>query len=143
MRDPHSEQVGAFSTAAAARNGSFCCGSGSVGANWVATPFGEGLVGALSPAAAGLLRKMVGGGILAREVPLEEVRRMAPHLSSWLAAFETVPNTTVSASDGPAIAPGNGDGIHGLWPTRKDYRASFLLWGPGIKPQRWGEISNA
>lgn len=101
----------------------------------------DGLVGATSAAAAAYFRKAIGAGVLAREVPMEEVRRMAPDLGSWVAAFETVRNTTLSAAEGPPLSKGNGNGVHGLWPTRADYRASFLLWGPGIKPQRIPEIS--
>ncbi|MFZ4629114.1 MAG: hypothetical protein ACOYNR_12375, partial [Blastocatellia bacterium] len=27
-------------------------------------------------------------------------------------------------------------GVHGLWPGRPDYAASFVLWGRGIPPGR-------
>ncbi len=102
----------------------------------------EGLVGATSEAAAAHFRKLIGGGILAREVPIEEVRRLAPQLSSWTAAFDTVPNVTVSNEAGGApVVPGRGNGVHGLWPTRRDYRASFLLWGPGVRAGVLPEIS--
>jgi predicted AlkP superfamily pyrophosphatase or phosphodiesterase len=102
----------------------------------------EGLVGATSPQAAAFFRKALGGGALAREVPMEEVRRMAPQLQTWVAAFETardmIPN---GAADGPALGKGSGAGVHGLWPTRADYRASFLLWGPGVRRRRLPQIS--
>ncbi len=102
----------------------------------------EGLIGAVSDAAASRFRALVGQGVIAREVPRDEVRRMAPHLASWKAAFETVHGTLpTGAAGGPELAPGKGNGVHGLWPTRRDYRASFVLWGPGVKPRRWGEIS--
>jgi predicted AlkP superfamily pyrophosphatase or phosphodiesterase len=102
----------------------------------------DGLIGATTDAAAAQFRALVGKGVIAREVPMDEVRRMAPRLGSWKAAFETVRNVTLSgAAEGPEIAPGRGNGVHGLWPTRADYRASFLLWGPGVKAQRISEIS--
>ncbi|MBI3696641.1 MAG: alkaline phosphatase family protein [Acidobacteria bacterium] len=101
----------------------------------------EGLVGAPTAEAAAQLRKMVGQGILAREVLVDEVRRLAPDLGSWAAAFETAPGITLSATPGPPVSEGDHKGVHGLWPTRPGYRASFLLWGPGVKPRRLGEIS--
>jgi len=103
----------------------------------------DGLVGATSERAAAHFRKMLSGppGPLAREAPMEEVRRLAPELGGWVAAFETVPKVTLSASDGAPLSAGDGHGVHGLWPTRRDYRASFLLWGPGVKPGRLPEIS--
>jgi len=101
----------------------------------------EGLIGAPTEAAAARFRKIIGAGVVAREVPMEEVRRIAPDLASWTAAFETVPNTMLSSTDGPALSKGDGRGMHGLWPTRAGYRASFLLWGPGIQAGRWPEIS--
>lgn len=102
----------------------------------------EGLVGVRSEASAAKFRGMVGKGVLAREVPMDEVRRLAPQLAGWTAAFETVRGTMLNAAgEGPALTQGKGTGTHGLWPTRADYRASFLLWGPGIRPRRLGPIS--
>lgn len=102
----------------------------------------EGLIGATSERAAAHFRGMIGGGVIAREVPMAEVRRMAPELGSWIAAFETARNITLSAdAGGPALAESQHFGVHGLWPTRADYRASFVLWGPGVKPQKLPEIS--
>ncbi len=101
----------------------------------------DGLIGAASSGAATHFRSLIGKGVIAREVPMEEVRRLAPELASWTAAFETIANTMLSASDGPPLAKGDGHGVHGLWPTRGDYRASFLLWGPGVKPRRLPQIS--
>ena len=102
----------------------------------------DGLIGATTDAAAARFRALVGKGVIAREVPMDEVRRMAPQLAAWKAAFETVRGTMpIRAADGPELTPGKGNGEHGLWPTRPDYRASFLLWGPGVKPRRLGEIS--
>ena len=102
----------------------------------------EGLIGVNTEQAAGFFRKAIGGGVLAREVPIDEVHRMAPHLKAWTAAFETVRDTIPNgAAEGPAVENGNGSGLHGLWPTRNDYRASFLLWGPGVRKRRLPQIS--
>ena len=102
----------------------------------------EGLAGATTDEAAAKLRALVGQGVVAREVPMEEVRRLAPQLGSWKAAFETDRNITLSAAaSATMVQPGKGNGVHGLWPTRRDYRASFLLWGPGIAARRIPEIS--
>ena len=31
-------------------------------------------------------------------------------------------------------------GAHGYWPLRKDYRATYALWGPSVKRERLPEI---
>ena len=118
----------------------------------------EGLFGVTEPGAAKYFRSLAGKpktGI-AREVPIAEVRAMAPSLAHWRAAFEPVSGMTakdggvtakdegVTAKDQSGAGPvGLGDqrGHHGLWPTRPDYRASFILWGPGIEPKVIPEIS--
>ena len=74
---------------------------------------------------------------------------MAPSLAHWQAAFEPVIGVTakgeaVAAKDDTGAGPvglGDQQGHHGLWPTRPDYRASFVLWGPGIQPKVIPEIS--
>ena len=104
----------------------------------------EGLFGVTDPSAAKYFRSLVAKPKtrVAREVPMAEVRDMAPSLAQWQAAFEPV--TGVTAKDGNAAEPmgvGDQQGHHGLWPTRSDYRASFVLWGPGIEPRVIPEIS--
>jgi len=102
----------------------------------------EGLIGASDPAVVAFLEKQVGRHGIARQVPIAEVRHLAPHLGHWVAGFDMRQGHFASADDqGPAIGPGNGKGSHGLWPTRENYRASFVLWGGGVKPARLGEIS--
>ncbi|MBK9166235.1 MAG: alkaline phosphatase family protein [Bryobacterales bacterium] len=101
----------------------------------------EGLIGALDDTAAEHFRKRIGRDGIAREVPMDEVRRLAPHLAYWNAAFDTMPNHMAAMGAGPLVAPGNGRGRHGLWPTRPDYRASFVVWGRGVRQTKLGEIS--
>jgi predicted AlkP superfamily pyrophosphatase or phosphodiesterase len=102
----------------------------------------QGLIGAKDADAAAFLRAQIGKHGIAREVPMEEVRALAPQLSQWTAAFDTAPGHVPSADDrGPAVSAGAGKGTHGLWPTRANYRASFILWGQGVKKAKLGEIS--
>ena len=75
-------------------------------------------------------------------MPIAEVHALAPTLKNWVAAFDTAPGYLIDASDkGPAVSTGTGKGTHGLWPTRANYRASFLLWGAGVPKADLGEIS--
>ena len=105
----------------------------------------EGLIGVRDTVAANHFRSLLADAKypIAREVSIEEVRRLAdPTPQGWLAAFETATGVSPEAArDGPPIGLGDRRGHHGLWPTRADYRASFLLWGPGVKPQVLPEIS--
>ena len=118
----------------------------------------EGLFGVTDPAAATYFRSLAGKPKtrIAREVPIAEVRSMAPSLAHWQAAFEPVIGVTAKAggvtakAEGvaakgkngtPPVGLGDQRGHHGLWPTRSDYRASFVVWGPGIAPKLIPEIS--
>ncbi len=102
----------------------------------------EGLIGSRDPAATEFLRRQIGSHGIARAVPIEEVRAMAPHLAGWQAAFDMRQGYFASGDDtGPAVSPGNGKGSHGLWPTREHYRASFLLWGDNVRKGALWEIS--
>jgi predicted AlkP superfamily pyrophosphatase or phosphodiesterase len=103
----------------------------------------EGLFGVSEQAGADYFRALIGkpDSTIAREVPIGDVHRLAPSLKHWTAAFEPVHGVmAVKGTEGPAISQTGGRGDHGLWPTRQDYRASFVLWGPGIKPQVLPEI---
>ena len=105
-----------------------------------------GLIAATNLRAAALLRKSIGirGSGIAREVPIAEVRRLAPaaEVKNWVAAFDTplgfVPNEEVRGS---AVGAGSHKGVHGLWPTHDASRAVLILAGPGIKHVRLPEIS--
>jgi predicted AlkP superfamily pyrophosphatase or phosphodiesterase len=79
---------------------------------------------------------------IGRQIPAAELRRFLPGKSDIAAAFEP--------ADGFAFSPKPLEtkygkpyeiGTHGLWPGRPEYRSVFLLWGPGIKPERIPEIS--
>ncbi len=76
----------------------------------------------------------------AREIPAAEWQRFIPNRPKPLAAFEP-PAHTQFATDPAAPARAkilHGD--HGLWPLRADYRSTFILWTPGGKPARLGEL---
>lgn len=89
---------------------------------------------AQSEAAAAVLRKR---GL--REIPAAEWQRFVPHRPKPVAAFEPAEHTvfTRTASDKAAPLP-KPHGDHGFWPTR--YRATFALWGGGVKAEKLGEI---
>jgi predicted AlkP superfamily pyrophosphatase or phosphodiesterase len=74
---------------------------------------------------------------IGREIPREELQRFTPELSQALAAFEPAPHHLFgAAAEGATESKPAERGVHGLWPGRRDYSASFLLWGKGIKPAR-------
>ncbi len=103
-----------------------------------------GLIGAANLKAAALLRKSVGvkrSGI-AREVPLAEVRRLAPDLRGWVAAFDTAAGYVANEETrGSAVGAGNHRGVNGLWPTHDNSRAVFILSGAGLRHARLPDIS--
>jgi len=70
------------------------------------------------------------------EVAAAELARFAPHLTGIAAAYEPAPHHLFAT----AANQQHERGVHGLWPGRKDYRATFLLWGRGIKREALGEI---
>jgi predicted AlkP superfamily pyrophosphatase or phosphodiesterase len=109
-----------------------------------AVEIADGLIGSADAVVAAYLRSLIGkaDSPIAREVSIEEVHTMAPALKHWRAAFETAAGTLPArGSGGPALGEGDQRGYHGLWPTRADYRASFVIWGPGIRPQVLPEMS--
>lgn len=74
---------------------------------------------------------------IGREIPREEWQRFTPELSPPLAAFESAEHQLFGpASEGSVESKPAERGVHGLWPGRHDYSASFLLWGKEIKPAR-------
>jgi predicted AlkP superfamily pyrophosphatase or phosphodiesterase len=105
-----------------------------------------GLIAATDARAAALFRKAIGikrSGI-AREVPMTEVRRLAPatEIRGWIAAFDTTLGFIANdETRGPAVGAGNHKGVHGLWPTHDSSRAVFLLNGPGVRHARLPEMS--
>jgi Type I phosphodiesterase / nucleotide pyrophosphatase len=103
-----------------------------------------GLIGTADPKVAAVLRRFVAvkkDGI-AREIPMAEVKRYAPDLNKWVAAFGTMPGyIAVDGTDGPGVGPGNHRGVTGLWPGRPNYRSVFVVSGSGVHVARLGEIS--
>ncbi|MES1262074.1 MAG: hypothetical protein ABUS49_10080, partial [Acidobacteriota bacterium] len=104
----------------------------------------DGLIGALDPAAAGVLRKALAQGRksgLAREVPMAEVRARAPSHAKWAAAFDTLPDFVANDEDrGPAVGAGSHLATHQVWPNHPGYRSIFIVAGPGVKSVKLGEI---
>jgi hypothetical protein len=88
--------------------------------------------------AAAKLRELarLGESGVGREIPREEWRQYAPsRLHNVAAAFESLPH--YQFSDRPVAGE---RGAHGHWPRRREFRATYLLWGPGVKRQRLPEI---
>ncbi|MDA1311846.1 MAG: alkaline phosphatase family protein [Acidobacteria bacterium] len=108
---------------------------------------GEGIFavrGGADGEAARFFRSQIGrpGSVIEREVSVGEVLGMEPNFNGWSAFFEnTFGVLPLDDASGPAVGPGNGGGNHGLWPTRKDYRAALLVWGPWIDSGRLPETS--
>jgi predicted AlkP superfamily pyrophosphatase or phosphodiesterase len=105
------------------------------------TPF---MVSAMDPKTAAQLeelRKDPANGI-GRRIPSAEWKRFMPDAPEPLAAYEPADRFLFSPkpTEGRYGKPYE-IGTHGLWPGRPDYRAVFLLWGPGIKPAKTPEMS--
>ncbi|MGE0128484.1 MAG: alkaline phosphatase family protein [Blastocatellales bacterium] len=85
------------------------------------------------------LREMTKSGKygVGREIPKDEFARFTPELKDVVAAFESAEHHLFGAAPAGEIYSKPAEtGVHGLWPGRKDYSASFILWGQGIKPSR-------
>ncbi len=93
-----------------------------------------GVAVASTPEAVAGLRGKPGVG---REIPKDEVARLAPQYASASAVFESAPGYwfTPNASFDKPHEIGN----HGHWPMR--FRAVFVLWGPGIPRETLPEFS--
>ena len=77
---------------------------------------------------------------IGRVVPKEEIQRFSPDLLSATAVFEPAPGAWFgSATSGDLVSKPADLGRHGHWPTR--YRAVYLAWGQGIRPERVPEMS--
>jgi hypothetical protein len=70
-----------------------------------------------------------------REISAAELQRFTPREPKVLAAFESAEHVVFGAADAVESKPRE-RGVHGLWPGRADYSASFILWGPGVKSGR-------
>ncbi len=105
------------------------------------TPLG-GIVTTRDPAVAASLRAVRNQpkfGI-GREIPHDELIRYAPALKDVVAAFEPADHVMFGPGDKDLITESREKGEHGFWPRRADYRSVFVLRGPGIRPERLGEI---
>ncbi len=95
-----------------------------------------GLIAVTNLKAAAILRKLIGAprSGIAREVPLSELRKLAPaaEIRGWVAAFDT-PLGFIANEEArdPAVGAGNHIGVHGLWPTHDASRPIFILAGSG------------
>ena len=93
-----------------------------------------GVAVAATPEGAASLRGRQGVG---REIPKDEVERLAPQYAGAAAVFESAPGfwfTPNATFDKPHEL-----GNHGHWPSR--FRSVFVLWGPGIKRDALPEFS--
>jgi predicted AlkP superfamily pyrophosphatase or phosphodiesterase len=101
--------------------------------------FSAGAVCALDDPAALWLRKVWSDPAygIGRSIPEAEWRKFFPEHPGCAAAFEPAEGTVFGqASDGEPYATPHEPGLHGLWPGKPEYRASFVLWGPGVRPER-------
>ncbi len=72
-----------------------------------------------------------------REIPKAELLQFTPHLANVAAAFEPAEHHLFGpVANGQTESKPAEIGVHGLWPARSDYRASYILWGKGIKAGR-------
>lgn len=103
-----------------------------------------GLVATRDQAVAAWLRDQSGkeGGDVGREIPHDELVRYAPRLADMIAAFEPAEHVLFFSRDatGPAHITPPEKGDHGFWPLRHDYRSTYLLSGPGIRPGKLGAV---
>ncbi len=76
----------------------------------------------------------------AREIPTAEWQRFIPNRPKPLAAFEPPAHTQFATDPAAPVRAKILHGDHGLWPLRTDYRSTFILWTPGGKPARLGEL---
>jgi predicted AlkP superfamily pyrophosphatase or phosphodiesterase len=105
-----------------------------------------GLIATTNLKAAAILRKAIGVKLsgIAREVPMTEVRKLAPaaEVQGWVAAFDTPLGFVANEeSSGRAVGAGNHKGVHGMWPTHDASRPVFILSGPGVKHARLLDMS--
>ncbi|MFN0119198.1 MAG: ectonucleotide pyrophosphatase/phosphodiesterase, partial [Blastocatellia bacterium] len=76
-----------------------------------------------------------------REIPEGEIREFTPELAGFM-VFESAEHHLFGpAAKGELQAKPAETGVHGLWPGRRDYAASLILWGKGIRPGRAPRVS--
>jgi hypothetical protein len=79
---------------------------------------------------------------IGREVPLDELRRIDPSRDRVVAAFEPAESAMFGQdpSSSAITLPAREKGGHYGWPGRPGYRATFVIWGPDIRPARTPEL---
>ncbi|MEZ5398256.1 MAG: ectonucleotide pyrophosphatase/phosphodiesterase [Bryobacteraceae bacterium] len=78
---------------------------------------------------------------LVTEIPAAEWKRFRPNVAAPLAAFQPKPHLQFArAADALLSAKPDEPGTHGYWPMREDYHSTLILWGPGVKAGRLGEV---
>ena len=75
---------------------------------------------------------------LGREIPADEIRRLAPHLASAKMIVESAEGIWFGFGNVKLLQQPRETGNHGHWPTR--YRAVYLAWGKGLRAQRTPEL---
>ena len=85
---------------------------------------------------ASVLRRHAGEAAfgIGREIPPAEVERIWPPMKGNF-LFEPMEHVQFGKPEPRAVS-----GSHGYWPLRKDYRATYALWGPGVKRETLPEI---
>lgn len=101
------------------------------------------LGGLLSTTDEGVAARMRASGLLGREVPKDEILRFVPDAKAVVAAFEPKRNEGFwnGRPDQPLHIPPYERGNHGWWPGLSDYRAGFVMEGPGVKAGRSPEMA--
>jgi hypothetical protein len=104
-----------------------------------------GLVATRDPAVADALARESGqpGSPIGRRVPRTELARWAPALQDVQAAFEPADHVVFVRQPERRelyVMPSE-PGTHHFWPGRPGFRSVFVLWEPGVPPQREPEIS--
>jgi predicted AlkP superfamily pyrophosphatase or phosphodiesterase len=80
---------------------------------------------------------------IGREIPVAECKDMSTMCEDAVALWEPREHFAFSPGDSGTemYSKPPGKGMHGLWPTRPNYRSVFVLWGPGIQAGKLPEMN--
>jgi predicted AlkP superfamily pyrophosphatase or phosphodiesterase len=95
-----------------------------------------GIVTTTDVAVAEFLRKAASNPAngIGTEIARSELLQYAPKLSQVVAAFQPADHVLFGSGDhGSYFTPAIEKGNHGFWPTRRDYRSVYCLYGPGVQ----------